>query len=164
MPKVLNKFAGSMLTTDPRSLLFGARGSIFPTIPAYRYRAQSTNATGSLSFFNGDGILLPLVTALPATDDVLWQFIRPLPEDGGALLAKAQRAIHDGGFQWLIGVTDEIDTGFTFKIITRPLSRTNVDILVGSILRTFPQVGDTGSEFRLRQVVWNETMPPQPPE
>ena len=160
MPKVANQFAGSMLPADPRSLLFGARGNIFPTIPAYRYRAQSTNATGSLSFFNGDGILLPLVTPLPATDSVIWQFIRPLPEDGGAFLAKAPNPPLDGGFSWLIGVTDEIDTGFTFKIIERPESKANVDILVGSILRTFPQIGDTGSEFRMRQVVWDQTMPP----
>lgn len=160
MPKVANQFAGSILPDDPRSLLFAARGSIFPTIPAYRYRAQSTNATGSLSFFNGDGILLPLVTPLPATEVVTWVFVRPLPEDGGAIIIKTQQAADDGGFRWNIGVTDEIDTGFTFKVIERPLSRTNVDILVGSIVRTFPDQGDTGSEFRMRQVVWDQTMPP----
>lgn len=161
MPKVANQFAGSILPSDPRSLLFGARGSVFPTIPAYRYRAQSTNATGSLSFFNGDGILLPLIVPLPATDNVVWLFTIPLPEDGGAFLAKVGPSTYPNGFQWIIGVTDEIDTGYTQKFIDRDLSRTNVDILVGSIVRTFPQIGDTGSEFRMRQVVWDQTMPPE---
>lgn len=161
MPKVANQFAGHLLPADPRRLLFGARGSVFPTIPAYHYRAQSTNATGSLTFLNGDGFLLALQTLLPATDDVEWEFIRPPPPDGAVRLIKEQRTIDRPGFRWRVGVTPEWDTGYTEKILPRSLSRTNVDILVGSILVGMPDPGNTGSTFTLRQVVWDETMPPE---
>ncbi len=161
MPQVQNQFAGHMLQADPRSLLFAARGSVWPTIPAFRYRAQSTNATGAYEFFNGDGMLATLLTSLPATDAVLWFGLQNLPIGEAILMGKNQTPATRPGFEWTIGVTPEIDVGFDIKIIARPLSKTNVDLLVGSITHPWPWEGDTGSTFRLRQVVWDETMPPE---
>ncbi len=160
MPQVQDQFAGHLLSADPRSLLFGARGSVWPTIPAYRYRAQSANATGSLTFLNGDGVLVTLFIPLPATGPVVWRFLSSQTPFPSVILIKQQTVFTRPGFQWIVGVTPEIDTGYTTKIIAKPLSKTNVDFDVGSIVILFPDPGDTGSTFQMRQVVWDETMPP----
>lgn len=160
MAQVQNRFAGHISPADPRSLLFSAKGSVWPTIPAFRYRAQSDNATGAYSFFNGDGLLLELFTPLPAFENVQWFGHRPPPLDHSAFINMQQTPVTRPGFVWVIGVSPEIDTGFDIKFLVQPLRKTNVDIEVGSIQRFFPEIGDTGSTFRMRQVVWDQTMPP----
>lgn len=161
MPQVQNQFAGHMYPMDPRGLMFGAQGSMWPTIPAYRYRARSQNATGSMVFLNGDGVLLTLAVPLPAMELVVWYYESTETPFPAVVLIKWQPPAAHPGFQWNVGVTPEVDTGFEVKEIVRPISRTNIDIKVGSIIRVFPDPGDTGSTFNILQVVWDETMPPE---
>lgn len=57
---VSNPFRGHSRTTDPRTPLWGAGGSVFPTTPAYRYRLGAEHATGHWVFLRSTGVLFTL--------------------------------------------------------------------------------------------------------
>lgn len=54
---ISNPFIGHARTTDPRTPLWCAGGSIFPTTPAYKYRLGAENASGQWSFLRSVGVL-----------------------------------------------------------------------------------------------------------
>lgn len=51
-------FKGYFRAGDPRSPFFGAAGSFWPTVPPFRWRLGSQDATGSWSFLKTTGVLL----------------------------------------------------------------------------------------------------------
>lgn len=62
---VSNPFKGHSRTSDPRTPLWCAGGSVFPTTPAYKYRLGAEHATGQWSFLRSVGVLFePGVTQL----------------------------------------------------------------------------------------------------
>ena len=52
-----NPFTGHSRTTDPRTPVWCAGGSIFPTTPAYKYRLGAEFASGEWSFLRSVGVL-----------------------------------------------------------------------------------------------------------
>lgn len=160
MPQVENRFAGHMETSDPRSLLFGARGCVFPTVPAFRYRAMSTNATGDFAELNGDGLLLPLLTPLPATDFVVWGFLGADSPLEALLVGKGQEPADLPGYHWEVFMQIACQIIPIFHEFQRPFERCNRDVPIGALEGDLPEFGTTGSTFILRQVEWDETMPP----
>lgn len=160
MAQVEDPFAGHVDTKDPRTLVFGAAGCVFPTMPAFHYRAMSENATGDFAELNGDGILLPLLTAQPGHFNTTYGFFGGIGALEMLLANKVQNALDRPGYRWQIIMQIACQIDPIIAQFPRPFEKCNRDVPIGALEGDLPEFGTTGSTFILRQVVWNETMPP----
>ena len=64
---------------DPRNLLLGWGGMVWPTVPPWRWRLGSRDATGEWEFLKTEGILyVPQGTMTSET--LIWQGVQPYPD------------------------------------------------------------------------------------
>lgn len=160
MPKVADQFAGHMYPDDPRSLLWAARGCIWPTVPAFHFLAKSTNATGGFTFFNTDIVLLEMITAPPAHDTAVYFWEVTPGSDLWMTAIKTQSPSDAPGYRWALRIHFPGAPAVAFKEMIRPLEKCNGPVDVGSMSIVLPFPGDTGSTFKLLPVIWDETVPP----
>lgn len=160
MPKVDDPFAGHVLPGDPRALVTGAFGCTWPTLPAYRYRIQSNDATLAWAVWNNGGVLVQLTTDPEDNDFPKWEMLGAQPPF---------EFVH----WWKEPATTELD-GYTWrlewKLIGNPLNlldflpvdsgRCNVDVSLPnwSSGPSFP--GSFGTTARADQVIYDQTEPP----
>ncbi len=160
MPLFDNHFAGHMLTGDPRSPIFAAAGCVWPTCPAWRYRAMSDDASGRFAQLNDAGILLELPDDEWEHDDTTWEWLDP---EGDILLLTARKEKDpDNPFGSVWAITIEVLFGDdpAEATIINPAQKCNVDLPIGAIGTGDPDQGTTGDTFRLEQVEFNKEDPP----
>lgn len=160
MPKVENRFAGHMETGDPRSPVFAAGGCTWPTVPALKYRAQSDNASGSLSQLDGNGLLLPLITFPHDHDVSVWQFTAATGDIEFINATKFGGSPFGPGYKWRIDIKIRGDFFIIIKEVLFPTQKCNVDVHIGNIVARGPSVGETGDTFAINQVEWDQVLPP----
>lgn len=150
-----------MESGDPRTPLFASIGCVWPTVMALKYRAQSDNATGSMSQLNGDGLLLELLTTPPTHDATVWQYFSAAGDIEFITLVKTADPSDVLGYRMRIDVKVRGDTFTVIEDIRRPHEKCNVNQLIGNMVSRGPSEGETGDSFTMNQVEWNETMPPE---
>lgn len=159
MPKYGNRFTGHKWNLDPRTPLSAAGGCDWPTYPAHRYLMVSDNPTGVWNFLNTDGILIE--NATPGVDhDVAW-FSGPL-NICPITYAYAFKQILGGGtaWEWTIVIKHLMcftPVGATYGPFTGPC---NVGVPLGNLECSNPYMGETGTDFQMMQVEYDQTEPP----
>lgn len=155
-----NRFKGHMETGDPRSLIFAAAGCTWPTVPAWRYRAVSCDATMLFAGLNVPGLLLLLDVGGVTHDSAVWITAAPVPPIFVAALVKTADTVNPGGSLWRFFISIAGIPGTIEKIVTRPEARCNQPLLLGAFGSDIPAQGTTGDTFRLEQVEWDEEFAP----
>jgi hypothetical protein len=153
------RFEGSMGTEDPRSLLSAAGGSIWPTVPAYRLRLGSSDASGWLSWLNDDGILFQMASAQPGHDSMIWNTLSMPTEVYYAVLVKTYTFPNDY-YTWSLQVLLTLGPPHWTQQWTRNEEKTNIDHPVPEHFIGDPQKGYTGTNCKLWQVEHDQTEPP----
>jgi len=155
-----DRFKGHLSHLDPRGPLTGAGGCVWPTIPAYRYRLQTTNAYGSLSVLNTWPILIEQVTPAPGHDDMQYLMIGGPPPITFCIVWKRVAADRQS-YDWEIGIS-AAGCGIMEKTVTRSRRKCNEDFPIGEMACP-SYYGGTGTNFQAKQVEWDKTAPPTPP-
>lgn len=157
-PHVDDPFSGHMPEGDPRDLMWGCGGCTNPTIPAYNYLLASTNATGVLSFLNTSGIQLKPNTPFGSSWECSWVLNGGLPIVTLALLRKTF-PVDEGKYRFHLQVTLLPGTFFSTTDFS-PQSCNRTHQLTQAGLGFPVEIGNTGSDFKLLQVEWDQVRPP----
>lgn len=161
MPHVDDQFSGHMFEDDPRGLLFGTHGCTWPTVPAWRYRAQSDNATGLFVELNGDGLLVPFLDETPSAKRVRWEFSGGVGQILEIRFTKVQAPVDEDGFAFICEIDLALPKVSVRRRIHFDLQECNFNALFGNFPGVDPVWGNAGSTFTMNQVVWDETLPPE---
>lgn len=156
MPK---DFKGHLEADDPRNVLWSAGGCWWPTIPPYRIRLGSENATGVWEFLRTIGVLFE-PSGEETHDNTIWLAISPLPP------------LLDTAWIWRSYSRDNQTLRWTI-FLNSPLHHTPWEI---TDLRDTPVLGNRdvliegytweyvhpspGSPLTLAQVYFDEELPP----
>ena len=159
-PLFNDHFRGHMESGDPRSLVFAAAGCTWPTVPAWRYRAVSCNATLLFAGLNVPGLLLPVFELVTTHDVGAWLLLVQAPPILAMALIKQPDPANPFGSIWTVTIAIAGAMQQPIKVITRPEAKCNVPLLVGEMQTGDPADGTTGSTFRLEQVEWDEELAP----
>lgn len=145
-----NRFAGHLSSDDPRTIISGAGGCTWPTIPPFRVQLSSTNPTGEWLFLRTRPIILEQTIVRSGHNYVVWDAIEQPREVYQVVLEKFY--IKNKHPQW--------DYVLTILLNAWPSSRTwwhhtsgkcNKDIQWGNRYRR-EENGTTGSQFMQWQV------------
>lgn len=160
MAKTADQFAGHVFNGDPRSLLTAAFACTWPTMPAYRYRIHSADASGQWSVWNDGGALVELVSPIGEHNLAQWQLVGWQPPFEFVRWSKLPSSDELSGYTWQLW----------WKLLNDPLNlidhlamttgRCNVNIPLPDWASgpSFP--GSFGLTAQAEQVVYNETLPP----
>lgn len=160
MPHVDEQFTGHVPTGDPRSLLTGAFGCIWPTMPAFRYRIQSDDATGLWSPWNDGGALVELITPIGQHDLPAWELLEATPPFEFVRWTKQPSSNELLGYFWQLWWKRSDDPLNILVFHAQPQSKCNVDVPLPNFSAgpSFP--GSFGNTARADQVVFDQRVPP----
>lgn len=160
MVKYADRFQGHVYDLDPRSLVTGALACTWPTMPAYRYRLFSTDATGAWAVWNFPGILVQLTTDIAEHDNAKWEMLSGPPRMEFVEWTKVPRADGEYGYRWGLKWKRTDDPLTLQDYLIQDPGRCNTDISLPnwSSGPSFP--GSFGETAIARQVVFDQTMPP----
>lgn len=151
-------FSGHLDHRDPRTPVHGAAGCTWPTIPAMRYLLKSENATGAWAVWNTSGTLLLRVALTPDHDQ--YDYV-PAGTPPGWSITRARKSWNPSteGYTWELFLNFGGSLCVVEIVIERPEEKCNVDVAIGD--RSCPALpGSSGSSFSMRQVEWNDAVPP----
>lgn len=159
MPRYDNLFTSHMPVGDPRSPLTAAGGCVWPTVPAWRYLCVSNNATGIWGFLNYQGILITHMMFFPGHD-----YAGYFGGGGGTpitWIVAAKRYVRPEDFYtWEFQIQHaECSSQVSFEVV-RPYETCNRMIPLGNHFCQDEPGSETGSSFRMLQVVFDQTEPP----
>jgi hypothetical protein len=160
-PQIADPFAGHLPKGDPRGPIFGSGGCNWPTVPGWRLFLGSTTAWGVLSFFNTVGILLEVHEPHGNPNAMQWDIHRsPATVLSGVVLK--QRFTDPLGYAFsavFLTVWGPLETDALFAAgkCNRDHALPEATVTVGV------PIGGTGTDFKVRQVKWNEDFPPDWP-
>lgn len=157
-PHVANRFTGHMDEGDPRDLMWGCGGCTHPSVVAYNYLLASTNAWGVLSFLNTDGIQLKPNSPFGSSWQCSWIFNGPPSIVTTAVMIKYYPIGFDS-YRFDLMVSTLLGTFFSITDFERQ-SCNVTHMLTPAEMGGPPPIGGTGDGFRLLQVEWDETRPP----
>jgi hypothetical protein len=156
-PLYNDHFSGHMEGGDPRTPLTVAGGCVWPTVPAFRYKLSSDNATGILQILNWDSIIVEKNTPGIAHDHCNYAMIRGPVGIFYAAMDKLARPDRQG-YTWHVTIIASI-CGMLLKEIPFPRRKCNHNFVIGNIWCPGYQ-GSTGDTFRAEQVEFDHLEPP----
>jgi hypothetical protein len=156
-PLYNDHFSGHMEGGDPRTPLTSAGGCVWPTVPAWRYKLSSDDATGVLQVLNWDSIIVQKDTPGIAHDYCNYTMIRGPFGIFYAALDKLTAPDGDG-YSWNINIVAYF-CGTLLKKINFKKRKCNHDFLIGNIWCPGYE-GATGDTFRAEQVEFDHWEPP----
>jgi hypothetical protein len=162
MPKYLDRFSGHMPEGDPRSPLEAAAGCTWPTVPPWRWKPDTSNAYGALSFWNAATTWLKRVVETPEHNWCQW-YGQDLPFGCSYLILTKEYVPPREYVNWNITFLLNSPARAMSKNWTRVFGPCNVDVPVGDILDPYYPDSGMGSTFQLLQVEWDKTAPPDYP-
>lgn len=149
-----NRFAGHLDVGDPRTIISGAGGCTWPTIPPFRVQLSSTNATGEWLFLRHRPIILEQDMIASHHNYVLWYAIDQPREVYNVILQKY--FIPSKFPQWDYSIRIQLNPWASPVVWFHHTSgKCNKDILWGTRYRTV-QMGTTGNHFMQYQVEYNK--------
>lgn len=158
MPKYRNRFAGHLTTDDPRTIVSGAGGCAWPTIPPYRVLFHSVDATGEWGWLRHSPILLQQDVLASRHDYVIWTPVEmPWPIYQVLLEKFYNKNIHPNYDYYLTIHLVDWPSVRVWQI--RLSGKCNRDVLWGRRHRRLMD-GNTGKTFRQYQVEHDKTRPP----
>lgn len=158
-PRFDNLFESHMPEGDPRTLVTGAGGCIWPTVPARRYLLVSDNPTGIWNFLATDGLLIEHLLFFPGHELAGY-----FGGGGGTpisfIVAGKRYNRPDDFYTWEFQIQHgECSSQVNFTVI-RPIETCNRPIPLGNRFCIDEPGSETGSTFRMLQVVYDQTEPP----
>lgn len=157
-PHVADRFSGHMDEGDPRDLMWACGGCNPPTIMAHNYLLCSTNATGVLDFLNTVGVELIPNTPLGSSFEFWWKLRAAMPWVTVALM-KRTFPYNIDDYRLELQVTT--GAGTFWSDTTFPRGDCNKTHMLTPASLGFPvEIGNTGDQFQLQQVEWDQTRPP----
>ena len=153
-----NHFKGHLAVDDPRTVVSGAGGCRWPTIPPWRIQLSSNNATGEFSFLRTRPIILQQDPIASHHNYTLWLAIEKPREVYHVTLEKLYTRSMHPRIQYFITIL--LNAWATPRVwLKLGTPRCNQDITWGERYRTL-EMGTTGSDFRQYQVEFNKTRSP----
>lgn len=152
-------FKGHFESSDPRNVVWGAGGCVWPTVPPYRMRLGSENAPEEWALLRTDGILFQ-ATVAAQHDNVLWQAISPLPPflDGAWIWRNFSRAAQDIRWTLFFNNPAVAQAWEITQVLDGPL-RGNEDTILDDWEWIYPHE-QPGTPLLLAQVYFDELWPP----
>lgn len=151
-----DRFAGHLDPEDPRTVVTGAAGCVWPTIPAHRYVLGGPNATGVLTVLRTQGVLFEKNSPGDAHDDCQYLMISgPIPIVFG--IAWKRWVPATAGYKWEIGLSVSSPCGIIEWEIFRDPETCNRDLTLPSgVCPGVPSAGATGDGTVWLQVEWDQ--------
>lgn len=153
-------FRGYFKKGDPRGPMFASLGSIWPTVPAYRYRIGSSDASGDWLFLKTTGILFEFAEAI---DDFihLWHTTDDLPEWICSVAFTREWVPVFQRVYWRLRIqTTYWSLPYQAQQI-HGIKKSNTDLRLGNMATPFGPPGSPGIRLRAYQVEYDEENPPQ---
>lgn len=161
MPHVNDQFRGHMFGPDPRACTTAAFGCTWPTVPAFRYRIQSDDASGLWSGWNDGGVLVGQVGAIDDHDTKLWVQLTRFELFELVELRKLPGTTEFDGYRWQLIWKLLVDPLTLLDELPVAMGRCNVNVPLPNWTGgpSFP--GSFGLTARMDQVPWNKSEPPE---
>lgn len=148
-------FKGRMRILDPRNLLFGWGGMVWPTVPPYRWRLGSQYATGQWLSFKTTGILLepqPQVTS----ETIEWVGTDDMPAWLHAVYLRRVWIPLADYCEWMLRIISDCQYQQWDTVIRSAREKANMDKLIGPIKHAGAPPGDPGDTMTAYQVEFDE--------
>jgi len=153
-----NRFAGHMSPGDPRTIVSGAGGCTWPTIPPFRVQLSSSNATGEWAFLRSRPIILEQDILGSSHDLVDWHAIEQPREVYYVRLSKIYLPWKHPEYSYFIRI--HLNAWETFRVWEKFCrGKCNRDVRWGVQYRTI-QMGTTGDMFTAFQVEFDKLRAP----
>ena len=157
MAKETRPFSGHFPPDDPRTPVTAAGGCTWPTVPAYRYRLVSDNATGILSFLNTTGILYQQSGTPPGHNEMLYTGIILGQQIQSTTLQRSYPTVQ-GNIMWNLYLHHQ-DCYFEMTTSgTQSPGKCNVDVPLYEFDCLWAE-GSSGDTVRLLQVQFDKQWP-----
>lgn len=152
------RFSGHLDPRDPRTIVSGAGGCRWPTIPPWRIQFSSRDARGEFLFLRSRPIILEQDALASHHDYVLWTPIEKPREVYHVILEKMYTpAMHPRIQYFLTILLNAWDNPRVW--LQLGTQRCNQNITWGDRYRTV-EMGSTGDDFRQYQVEFNKWRSP----
>lgn len=152
-------FRGYFRRGDPRGPMFGSQGAVWPTVPAYRYRLGSENATGSWEFLKTTGILVEFAQEI-GNFITAWRPIADEPPCFDDLSLTREWIPVLMMTYWRLRISTPC-TLLPWQVVkVRGAGRANTDIKLGLMRTPLGPPGTPGSKLMAYQVEFDEEDPP----
>lgn len=155
MTKYLNRFKGHMRSGDPRTPVTGAGGCTWPTVPPWRIKLSSRNATGEWAFLNTKLLLLEQDPQSSSHNRVVWRAIDKPDEVYWVLVEKIYIPSLHPAFRYWLSI---LLTGWAHEW-TWPkncVGSCNRNLRWGDLRRS-QRSASTGSSFTQHQIEFDKT-------
>lgn len=151
-------FKGHFESADPRNVLWGAGGCTWPTVPPFRLRVGSENASGDWALLKTSGVLLEASPVIDH-DDVTWIGVPPFPDDVTGMWIWRHYDKTAQTVRWILfidhnGQPEALQITDTF--LPGP---GNVNVLLENSDWPYAPIADPGTPISLWQVYFDETQP-----
>lgn len=152
-------FKGHFESADPRNVLWGAGGCVWPTVPPFRIRLGSENAPIEWELFKTSGTLFEAF-GTPTHDDVTWQSISATPPDVTSAWIWRHYERADDDIRWtLFFNTPLTPQPWEITLLTAAPVRGNRTVAIADFDWTYGYPSP-GNPLLLTQVYFNESLPP----
>ena len=140
---------------DPRSLLFGWGGMIWPTVPPYRWRLGSEHATGQWLFLKTTGVLLEPQEQI--TDETInWTGTEDMPAWLHAIRLRRIWIPLLDHTSWMLRIVADCQLRQWDTFVIRPREKANKNLKIGEIEHEGAPPGNPGHAVTCYQVEFDQ--------
>ncbi len=152
-------FKGYFQPGDPRGPCFASSGADWPTVPAFRYRLGSEDASGSWSFLKTTGVLLEHAQSVGKHTD-RWAAIADAPPCFSVCVFERMYLPIIPVVSWRLRIVTPCQFSAWICRVFKRAGPANVDVELGGIFTPNGPPGDAGTKLTAYQVEFDETQPP----